>query len=100
MPEETSMIEVVAIRPGFNSLKGEFVEKGGTFLVPESMAAAADKKNATNNPTWFKRLRDASGKVVVDVDALIEKPEGFSETTLSELGNEAAKQVKGKGWKS
>ena len=98
--KDEGMVEVVAIRPGFNSVKGEFVEKGGTFLVPESMAAAADKKNATNNPTWFKRLRDEAGKIVVEVEELVEKVEGFAETTLSELGQEAQKAVKGKGWKA
>jgi hypothetical protein len=97
---DEKMVEVVATRPGFNSVKGEFVEKGGTFLVPEAMAANADKKNETSNPTWFKRLRNAAGEVIVDVEKLVEKVEGFTETTLSEIGQEAQKLTKGKGWKS
>jgi hypothetical protein len=100
MAENTNMVEVVAVRPGFNSDKGEFVEKGGTFLVPEAMAANADQKNAGPKPTWFKRLRNEAGEVVVNVEELVEKVEGFTETTLSELGQEAQRIVKGKGWKS
>lgn len=100
MSENSNLVEVVATRPGFNSAKGEFVEKGQTTLVTEAMAANADKAAKGGNPTWFKRLRNAAGEVVVDVEELIEKTEGFVEATLSELGSEMAKSTKGKGWKA